>query len=167
MARRFRGEWVHKVDTKGRVSIPAPFRRALEAGDPDWQPDGQPNLILIYGRPGKTCLEGYSVQSMEELDDQIAAMPRFSREREALERLLNTQSLQLQVDENGRIVLSARLREKARLGKDALIAGMGERFQIWDPATFAADQAEIDTWLSHQAEAEDPFALRDRARQGG
>ena len=35
-ARRFRGESVHKVDAKGRVSIPAAFRRVLEDGDPDW-----------------------------------------------------------------------------------------------------------------------------------
>ena len=35
MKRRFRGESVNKVDAKGRVSVPAAFRRALEEGDPD------------------------------------------------------------------------------------------------------------------------------------
>ena len=39
MGRRFRGESHHKVDAKGRVSIPASFRRVLEAGDPNWQSD--------------------------------------------------------------------------------------------------------------------------------
>ncbi len=167
MARRFRGEWVHRVDAKGRVSIPAPFRRALEAGDPDWQPKGQPNLILVYGRRNKSCIEGYSVTSMDEVDDMIAALPRYSKEREALERMINTQSQQVQVDENGRIVLSAKLREKIGVTKEAIFAGMGDKFQIWDPGAYEADQAQIENWLTDQDEADDPFALLDRARLGG
>ena len=68
MARRFRGESVHKVDSKGRVSVPAPFRRVLEEGDPDWTPGANPNLVLVYGRMGRNCLEGYSMKSMEEVE---------------------------------------------------------------------------------------------------
>ncbi|MEM1268158.1 MAG: division/cell wall cluster transcriptional repressor MraZ [Pseudomonadota bacterium] len=166
MARRFRGEWVHKVDAKGRVSIPAPFRRALEAGDPDWRDGEQPGLVLVYGRRAKACLEGYSVRSMDEVDDMISDLPRYSREREALERMINTQSIQLQVDENGRIVLSSKLRARAGLDKEAVFAGMGDKFQIWDPEAYAADQAQVDDWLTHATDADDPFALLDRARGG-
>jgi len=45
----FRGESVHKVDSKGRVSIPALFRRVLEAADPDWTDGLQPNVVVVYG----------------------------------------------------------------------------------------------------------------------
>ena len=41
--RRFRGEAENKVDNKGRVSIPAAFRRILEEGDPDWSSGLHPN----------------------------------------------------------------------------------------------------------------------------
>jgi len=44
--RRFRGEAENKVDNKGRVSIPAAFRRILEEGDPDWSSGLNPNLLL-------------------------------------------------------------------------------------------------------------------------
>ena len=47
--RRFRGEGHHKVDGKGRVSIPASFRRVLESGDPDWTDGLNPNLVIVYG----------------------------------------------------------------------------------------------------------------------
>ncbi|WP_112321533.1 division/cell wall cluster transcriptional repressor MraZ [Oceanibium sediminis] len=167
MARRFRGESVHKVDSKGRVSIPAPFRRVLEEGDPDWVSGGNPNLVLVYGRRGRNCLEGYSIRAMEEVDDLIAALPRYSREREILERMINTQSMYAQVDENGRMVLPAKLREMIGVTKDATFAGMGDKFQIWEPAAYKADMERIDDWLSDQTDDTDPFALLDRARLGG
>ncbi|QHQ34039.1 division/cell wall cluster transcriptional repressor MraZ [Algicella marina] len=166
MARRFRGEWQHKVDAKGRVSIPAPFRRALEEGDPDFRDGDNPNLVLVFGRKNKKCIEGYSIRSMDEVDEMIASLPRYSRDREALERSINTKSSQVQVDENGRIVLSARLRQMFGIEKEAMLAGMGDKFQIWSPEAYEADQAELDEWMAEQDDADDPFALLDRARLG-
>lgn len=167
MARRFRGESVHKVDAKGRVSIPAPFRRVLEEGDPDWTSGANPNLVIVYGRPGKACLECFTMRGMEEIDDMVSALPRFSREREALERFLNTRSVYAQVDENGRLVLSARLRELVGVAEEATFAGMGDKFQIWEPAAYEADQERIEDWLAGEGAESDPFALLDRVRPGG
>lgn len=161
MMRRFRGESVHKVDQKGRVSVPAPFRRVLEEGDPDWTEGLNPNLVLIYGMPGGNCLEGYTVEGAARLDDKVARLPTFSRQRRALERLLNTQSVYAQVDENGRIVLPQRLRETFGLETEALFAGMGEHFQIWAPDAYREDMAAIDGWRAGLGPDEDPFALLD------
>ncbi len=161
MIRRFRGESVHKVDQKGRVSVPAPFRRVLEEGDPDWTEGLAPNLVLIYGMPSGHCLEGYTVEGAAKLDEKVSRLPTFSRERRALERLLNTQSVYAQVDENGRIVLPQRLREMFGLETEAYFAGMGERFQIWAPEAYRADMDSIDAWRSDLAEDADPFALLD------
>lgn len=161
MARRFRGESAHKVDGKGRVSIPAPFRRVLEEGDPDWTSGANPNLVLVYGRRGKRCLEGYSIKAIEAVDDMVATLPRFSKKREALERMLNTQSVYAQLDENGRMVLSPKLRTMIGVTGEALFAGMGERFQIWEPEAFRQDQSALDAWVDDTAEEGDPFALLD------
>ncbi|MEM6466057.1 MAG: division/cell wall cluster transcriptional repressor MraZ [Pseudomonadota bacterium] len=167
MGRRFRGESNHKVDGKGRVSIPAPFRRVLEEGDPDWTPGANPNLVLVYGRKGRRCLEGYSMTSMEAVDDMVSALPRYSREREILERMLNTQSTYAQVDENGRMVLSPRLRELVGVTNEATFAGMGDKFQIWEPKAFEADMTAIDSWLDEQPSENDPFALLDALPRSG
>lgn len=167
MTRRFRGESVHKVDAKGRVSIPAPFRRVLEEGDPDWKPDQNPNLVIVYGRPGRSCLECFTIRAMEEIDDMVSALPRFSRDREKLERLLNTRSTYAQVDEAGRIVLGAKLREMIGVLDEATFAGMGDKFQIWNPESFAADQAILDDELAQDGSENDPFALLDRLRVEG
>jgi len=160
--RRFRGESVHKVDQKGRVSVPAAFRRVLEEGDPDWTEGLNPNLVVLYGRPGRRCLEGYTIRAAGEIDDMIATLPRFSREREILERFINTRSVYAQVDENGRVLLSARLREQIGLGEEALFAGMGDKFQVWTPEDSAADEAR----LADEIEDSDPFAVLDRLVRG-
>jgi len=78
VARRFRGEIVQKVDGKGRVSIPAPFRRVLEAGDPDWTEGLRPELILVYGGQAQKYIEGYTVRAMEDIEDAIEAMVGLS-----------------------------------------------------------------------------------------
>lgn len=168
MIRRFRGESVHKVDQKGRVSVPAPFRRVLEEGDPDWNAGQNPNFVLIYGRPGRRCLEGYTMHGIGEIDDMIAKMPRFSREREIAERFINTRSVYAQVDENGRIGLSAKLREAIGLVDEAFFAGMGDKFQVWAPEAFAEDEAKMATDVAELGVEADPLALIDRMlREGG
>jgi MraZ protein len=159
--RGFRGESVHKVDQKGRVSVPAQFRRILEQGDPDWTEGLSPNLVLIYGMPSGHCLEGYTIEGVSRLDAKVARLPSYSPQRRALERLLNTQSVYAQVDENGRIVLPQRLRDMFHLGTEALFAGMGEHFQVWEPEAYRADMAAIDAWRAELPPDEDPFAMLD------
>lgn len=161
MARGFKGESVHKVDQKGRVSVPAAFRRVLEEGDPDWSEGSYPTLVLIYGMPSGHCLEGYTIAGAAKLDEKVSRLPTFSPQRRALERLLNTQAIYAQVDENGRIVLPQRLRETFGLESEAYFAGMGEHFQIWAPEAYRADMASIDGWRAGLAPDEDPFAMLD------
>ena len=57
VARVFRGEFHQKVDGKGRVSIPAGFRRVLESQDPDWQTGKRPRFVIVYGDERRKHLE--------------------------------------------------------------------------------------------------------------
>lgn len=145
MARRFRGESTHKVDGKGRVSIPAPFRRVLEEGDPDWKDGLQPQLVIVYGRHSNTkkCLLGFSVEGIAKLEEQIDDLP-FGEERERIERQLLTKSTYAAVDHTGRIVLTQKLREMLGIEDEAVFAGVGERFEIWEPAAYEAHEGLED-----------------------
>ena len=159
--RRFRGEAENKVDAKGRISIPAPFRRILEEGDPDWSSSLNPNLVIVYGRRNRKCLEGYSLRSIEIVDNLISNLPRYSNEREILERLLNSQSVQVQLDENGRIILPLKLRKLVDIESTAMFVGMGEKFQIWHPGNYTNDMNLIEKKLSENNLEEDLYSLLD------
>ncbi|MDA9246101.1 division/cell wall cluster transcriptional repressor MraZ [Rhodobacteraceae bacterium] len=157
--RRFRGESLHKVDNKGRVSIPAQFRRVLEESDPDFENGINPSCVLVHSQKGKQCLEGYSISSINEVDDLVSNLPRYSREREILERMLNAQSSYAQIDDNGRMVLSQKLRELINVSAEAVFVGMGDKFQIWEPNSYTDDMQEIEREFEAYDDNNNPFNL--------
>lgn len=144
VARRFRGESDHKVDTKGRVSIPASFRRVIEACDPDWTDGLPPRIILVYGGATRDYLEGFTIEAMDEVDDKIAKFPRGSAKRKAMERLYSAQSVEVIVDDTGRIVLPAKLRDKIGLNGMARFVSSGDTFEIWTPEAYDDSIAALD-----------------------
>ena len=162
MVRRFRGEFHQKVDGKGRVSIPAHFRRVLEAGDPTWTEGKVPELVVVYGDHRRQYLECYTIDASSEVDAKIDQMKRGSIERRMLEKLFNGQSLQTNIDDTGRIVLPAKLRAKIGLEGEAYFIATGDTFQIWNPGTYEeVEEARTEAWLNDMPEDFDPLVLLD------
>ena len=163
VARRFRGESHHKVDTKGRVSIPALFRRVLEAEDPNWRDGDTPELVIVYGDDRRKYLECYTVNAIDEVDDKIDALPRGSMERQMLQRLFHGQSFPTSVDETGRLVLPAKLRQKIGLEAEAFFIAAGDTFQIWNPATYEEEElSRTEAWLNELPDDVDPLTFLDQ-----
>lgn len=168
MGRRFRGESHHKVDTKGRVSIPALFRHVLAAEDPDCTTGDCPGLVIVYGDHRQDHLKCYTINAINEIDAQIAAMPRGTKERRYLERLYSGLSLPTTVDETGRLVLPAKLREKIGIEKEAFFIATGDSFQIWKPETYDAKYGvEDEDWLDEMGEDFDPLVLLETSKGEG
>jgi len=141
--RFFRGESRHKVDSKGRVSIPASFRRVLEAGDPDWVAGLNPTLVIVYGDENRNYLECYSMQVADDVATRISLQKTGTAKRVALERLYNTLASEMTLDETGRLVLPSRLRNKIGLKGEAFFAGTGDTFKIWHPDTYEKEIATL------------------------
>lgn len=164
MGRRFRGESRHKVDGKGRVSIPAMFRRVLEASDPNWTEGLNPELVIVYGDHRRNYLECYTIEAIEEVDAKIDRMPRGSMQRKMLQRLFHGQSFPTNVDETGRIVLPAKLRAKIGLEGEAFFIAAGDTFQIWKPETYESEElTRTEEWLDAFPDDFDPLELLDAA----
>jgi len=141
LGRTFRGESTNKVDGKGRVSIPASFRRVLEAGDPGWTSGNCPELVIVYGDQRRKYLECFTMEAISEVDAKILKHPRGSDKRKMLERLYHGHSFSTMVDETGRLVLPIKLRTKIGLDDEAFFLASGDTFQIWKPETYEAEEA--------------------------
>ncbi|MFZ0100243.1 MAG: division/cell wall cluster transcriptional repressor MraZ [Gemmobacter sp.] len=166
MSEAFRGEFNQKVDAKARVSIPAPFRRVLEAGDPSCE-GGRPKFVMVYGRPNCAFVECYTIAGMKRLEARIRLMAPGTRERRLMERNFVTLSQLVEVDDDGRIVLPPKGREKIGLvpeimkdGAEAVFAGTLDTFQIWHRAAYEAElSAEEDADLDFLADGADLLSL--------
>ena len=159
MVRRFRGEGVQKVDTKGRVSIPANYRIVLRDSDPEWSEGKLPEFIIVYGDERRDFLECFTIDAANEMDERIARLPRGSTKRRALERLFNGQSLLATVDDTGRIVLPAKLRKKIGIETEAYFIAMGDTFQIWKPDGFDQAESDVDALLDSLPKGADIWTL--------
>ncbi len=157
MAEAFRGEFYQKVDAKARVSIPAPFRRVLEAGDAGVG-SSRPRVVMVYGgKPGQQYVECWSIAQMAETEAKIRKLAPGSPQRKLLERNYITLSQTVEVDDDGRLVLPAKVRERIGLtdAGEACFAGALDTFQIWLRENYDAEMAaqeEIDLDLPEGAD---------------
>jgi MraZ protein len=101
-------------------------------------------LILVYGGATRNYIEGFTIEAMDEVDDKIARFPRGSAKRKAMERLYSAQSIEAEVDNTGRIVLPAKLREKIGLDGMARFVSAGDTFEIWKPEAYDASIEAMD-----------------------
>jgi|TARA_B110000908_G_scaffold51910_1_gene63321 MraZ protein len=116
----------------------------IEACDPEWTEGLPPRIIIVYGGDTRDYLEGFTIEAMDEVDDKIAQFPRGSAKRKAMERLYSAQSVEVLVDDTGRIVLPTRLREKIGLEGMAQFISSGDTFEIWKPEAYDASIAALD-----------------------
>lgn len=123
-----------RLDAKGRVSIPAPFRAVLAR-------DGFDGLYC-YPALDRPALDAGGNALLGEIDALIARYSPYSDEREQFSVALYGTSEVLKIDGEGRVVLSDTLKSHAGIADAVAFAGLGHKFQIWEPERFRAELAE-------------------------
>ena len=122
------------LDTKGRVSIPAPFRAVLAR-------DGFEGLYC-YPALGQAAIDAGGNALIAEIDTLIARFPPYSEQREQFTAALYGTSETFKVDSEGRVMLSEALKEHASIRDAATFVGLGHKFQLWEPQRFRARLTE-------------------------
>lgn len=129
---RFASSFTNRVDAKGRVSLPAPFRKVLEArGAEGW-------LVLVPGFRQKGCIEGYPPDEFGRIADWIDRMHPASEKRVKLERRVISRAMPVQLDDNGRLALPAAVKARIPAGSEAMFVGMSDRFEVWEAEAYEA-----------------------------
>ena len=131
----FLGEYQHSVDDKSRLVMPSKFRHLLAAG-------------LVVTRGMDHCLDVFPIDRWEIESERVTKLPRADARNRSYARAFYSAATHQEMDKQGRIQLSSKLRAFAGLGKDVVIIGMAQRFEIWD----------IDTWVAVSDEADELFA---------
>jgi MraZ protein len=127
---RFVSTFTNKIDAKGRVSVPAPFRAVLER-------DGySAGGIYCYPSLDAPALDAGGERLAQKIDGLLAGLPDYSDERDELSVALYGDVQLLAIDGDGRIVLPEGLRRHAGLQDQVTFVGLGEKFQIWAPQAF-------------------------------
>lgn len=127
---RFVSTFTNKIDAKGRVSIPAPFRAVLER-------DGYAGGIYCYPSLDAPALDAGGERLAKKIDGLLAGLPDYSDERDELSVALYGDVQVLSIDGDGRIVLPESLRQHAGLTAQVTFVGLGDKFQMWEPERFA------------------------------
>ncbi|MDX1454249.1 MAG: division/cell wall cluster transcriptional repressor MraZ [Gammaproteobacteria bacterium] len=131
----FRGVTNVKLDAKGRMSIPTRYRERL-------QETGAGKLVVTVDRDH--CLLLYTLPEWEKIEAKLVALPSFNVQARRLQRLLVGHATELDMDSNGRVLLPQPLREFAGIEKAAVMIGQGNKFEIWDEASW---NERRDHWL--------------------
>ncbi len=127
----FLSTFENRIDKKGRLSVPAPFRAVLER---------QNDPLFLFKSLTESCLEGCGAERIEQIVDAIDAMDSLSNEVATLQTMLSS-AQEMKLDAEGRIALSDDFVEFAELDEVALYAGIGRSFQIWLPDRYRNREA--------------------------
>ena len=114
------GEFEHTIDDKNRLTLPAKFRQALSGG-----------LIITRGMEG--CLSCYPAADWQRLvESRLARLDPLSKEGRQMHRYFYSGASEAEPDKQGRVMLPTSLARNAGLGREVVVAGVGDHLEIWD-----------------------------------
>ncbi len=141
----FVSRYDNRIDAKGRVSIPAPFRAVLAKEGAD--------EIFCYPHLDRPALEAGGTRLVGKITGILEGFPIDAPERDEIATAYFGESEKIKVDPDGRAILSKRLRDHAGIDDIAVFVGLGDKFQIWAPEPYEAFRAEArERARSHRRE---------------
>jgi MraZ protein len=129
----FRGTFDYTLDAKNRLTVPAKFRAALSDG-------------VVLAKAADGCIEIWPASDYDAYTDTVIGERNpFSPEARQLTRFLAANAHDTELDSAGRVGVPEPLRKHAGLEKDVIVAGAGDRLEVWSQDAWAAEDASLTT----------------------
>ena len=119
----FMGEFQNSIDDKSRIIIPQKFRTGL-------------GETFVMTRGYDDCLFVYAPAQWNILSDKVMKMDPMKANVRAFQRYFVSGAMDCELDKQGRVVVPVHLREHAKLEKDCVTIGTGDRVEIWDKPNY-------------------------------
>lgn len=149
----FRGSYDYSIDSKGRINVPAKFRKALN-------PEAEETFVIVPA-PDK-CLRAYPLDSFKRFEQELDSRPQTPATTQ-LRRSIFSNAKESSLDAQGRIALSPRQIEIAGVAANVTLVGEGGYIEIWDTERHAQYLSTIDFDAVFYASVENTM---NRPRQG-
>ena len=131
---QFVSTFTNKIDSKGRVSVPASFRAILAKEDGEG--------IYCYPSLDAPALDAGCDRLVKQIGELLEELAPYGDEKDQLATALYGDSVMLKIDSDGRVNLPPALREHAGISDKVVFVGLGGKFQIWEPEKFEAHRLQ-------------------------
>ena len=124
----FLSSYENRLDKKGRVSVPASYRSYLS--------NLGYNGVICYPSFNNQSIEAWPQDRVEKISNTIDSLNPFEEKRDFFATSVLSESVNLQFDGEGRVLITEKLLNHAKIKNNILFVGLGKTFQIWEPKTF-------------------------------
>ncbi len=124
----FLSTYENKLDKKGRVSVPASFRSHLS--------NMGYNGVVCFPSFNNQSIEAWPQDRIEKISNAIDSLNPFEDKKDYFATSILSESINLQFDSEGRILITEKLLRHAKIKYRMLFVGQGKTFQIWEPTNF-------------------------------
>lgn len=126
----FNSNYSHSVDGKGRFIMPSKYRELL---------DGR--CMVTKGMDNR-CLYIYTLSEWADFEARLLALPNSKPEIRALQRYFLSEAEMVEIDKQGRCLISQQLREYAEINSCIKLLGMGNKIELWSSENLAEFEKE-------------------------
>lgn len=145
----FKGSKEISLDEKGRLTMPAAFKRVLEAKSG--------GMMTLTRDPQFNCIRCYPNPEWERVAEEINSLPSFSKTARALRAIIVQGASPVDMDKQGRALVPQEMRNLLGLEGKVTLCGSGEHFEMWEPQAYAEYIADASEHLISGVLNEDEF----------
>ena len=121
----FLSQYLHKIDKKGRISLPSTFRNSL--------PKENKNKLILFKSLKFPAIDGCSYQRINKIAERIDQLDIFSDDQDDFSTSIFSETVPTSLDKEGRFSIPEFLKKYSNIVNEVTFVGQGHYFQIWEP----------------------------------